>query len=374
MVANPHLIPGFEILDRIGAGGIASVFRAKRERDGLEVALKVMSLADYDPEFHATDRFMLEGELLERLNHPSLPRCYDFGVTDEGLGWLAQEYVRGQPLSAYTGREVIELIPIFIQIADGLQTVAQEGIVHRDIAPDNILVEERRGRPQARLIDFGVAKDLVSGQGSGALTRHGAFLGKLSYASPEQLIGMPKGETLDFRSDVYSFGLTIYEILTGRRAIEARTLPEYIDAHLKREIPKLEIPPDRGGPASRLVNLVHRMIEKRRDDRPGSWEEVLAELWRAREEVSPLSETLRRKGVPGQALNTQNLAPAPTPSTPLPASAAPREPSVPAASKVPKPPMDPLTREMWIGRIVLAIGATAFLGAVIFAIWYFRTH
>ena len=349
MVLDPHLIPGFEIVDRLASGGMAEVFRARRESDDLEVALKVMSLADIDPEFRPAERFQREGELLERLNHPSLPRLYGYGVTDRELGWLAQELVRGRPLSEYVGHPVVELLPIFIQIAEGLQAVAQEGIVHRDISPDNILVEERHGRLRARLIDFGVAKDLLAGAESGNLTRHGAFIGKLAYASPEQLIGPPKGETLDFRSDVYSAGMTFYELLAGRRAIEGESLPELVDAHRKGSFPPLVLSAGTGVSAPRLVALVTRMIARGRDDRPQSWEEVLAELWHSREEVSPLSETLARK----RGTRSGGL-----------------EPTV--ALAVPQNLSRSLSREVLTGRIVLSLGAAAFLASVVFAILFLR--
>jgi serine/threonine-protein kinase len=352
LAVDPHLIPGFEILGRLASGGVAQVFRARRQSDGLVVALKVTSLADMDPEFRPVERFTREGEILERLNHPALPRIYGFGVTDEQLGWMALELVTGSPLADYRARHAAELLPIFIQIAEALQTVAQEGIVHRDVAPDNVLVEERGARRQARLIDFGAAKDLLAGD-AGALTRHGAFLGKLAYASPEQLVGAPPGEQLDFRSDIYSLGMTMYELLTGRPPIAEQGLTQIVDAHLKGRFEPISVPPESGGPATRLVALVTRMTARRRDDRPGSWEEVLAELWRSREEVSPLADALARKR------SDAGLAPEP-----------PRPPSVYVSPETGRA----LSREVLVGRIVLAIGATAFLGSLTFALVYVLRH
>lgn len=351
MVLDPHLIPGFEILGRLASGGVAEVFRARRERDGLEVALKVMSLADIDPEFHPAERFHREGELLERLNHSSLPRLYEHGVTEGELGWLALELVRGRPLSEYAGAPVIDVIPLFIQIAEGLQAVAQEGIVHRDISPDNVLVEERHGRLHARLIDFGIAKDLLAGGSNGDLTRHGAFIGKLAYASPEQLMGLPRGETLDFRSDLYSAGMTFYEVLSGRRAIEGENLPELVDAHMKASFPPLVLSSGSGVAAPRLVALVSRMIARHREQRPQSWEQVLAELWRAREEVSPLAETLARKRAERPGSEAIERADAESMTAPVRAR---------------------LSREALTGRIVLWAGAFAFAGSVLFAFWFLR--
>jgi len=358
LVLDPHLIPDFEILDRIASGGVAEVFRARRESDGLEVALKVMSLNESDPEFHAVERFHREGELLERLDHPSLPRFYGHGVTYGGLGWIAQELVKGEPLSAFALRHATVLIPIFIQVAEGLQAVAQEGIVHRDISPDNILVEVRHGRGHARLIDFGIAKDILAGEGG--LTRHGAFLGKLAYASPEQLVGLPKGQTIDFRSDVYSFGMTMYELLAGRRAVEGESLPELVDGHLKGRYPPLALDPDRGGPAPRLVGLVTRMISKSRDDRPSSWEEIVADLWRSREEVAPLAETLARKRVDRTGTFEQMAV----------RTVVRNEPLIPA---LPAETSRALSREVLFGRVVLGVGVVAFAGSALFAISYVRS-
>lgn len=356
MIPDPNLIPGYEILDRVASGGVASVFRARRVRDGLETALKVMSLGDIDPEFHPVERFQREAALLERLNHQALPRLYEYGVTEGGLGWMALELVRGQPLSQLQGRPAIELLPVFIQVAEGLQAVTQEGIVHRDISPDNILVEDRYGRLHARLIDFGIAKDILSGEGAGGLTQHGAFLGKLAYASPEQLVGLPKGETIDFRSDVYSLGMTMYELLAGRRAILADGLSEVVDGHIKGNFPPLTVAPERGGPAPRLVALVTRMISRRRDDRPASWEEILADLWRSREELSPLSETLARKRADSSQTDMRKVDVTIT-----------RPPERARERKG----ADPISREVLLGRVVFIAGIVSFVGAMAFAGWYF---
>jgi serine/threonine-protein kinase len=346
LLPDPDLIPGYRILERVASGGVSSVFRALSDSQGIEVALKVMSLADLDPEYQPFERFEREAALLGRLSHPALPRFYSYGITPEGLGWIALELVAGSPLSQYKERSVIELIPLFIQVAEGLQAVAQEGIVHRDVSPDNILVEERHGRLYARLIDFGVAKDLLAA--AGGLTQHGAFIGKLAYASPEQLVGAPRGETIDFRSDVYSMGMSMYELLAGHRAILVDGLTQVVDAHIKGTFPPLDIPPERGGPAPRLVSLVTRMTARRREDRPASWEQIVAELWRCREEAAPLTETLAKKRVT-RAGETGVVM--------MPATIGKR-----------------LSREMLVGRIVLVAGAASFLGAVLFAVLYMRSR
>ena len=364
MVLDPHLVPGYEILERLASGGVAEVFRARRAADGQEVALKLMSLQDVDPEFRPRERFQREGQLLSRLSHPSLPHLHGFGVTESGFGWIAQELVHGRPLSELSGRPVSELLPVFIQIAEALEEVAAEGIVHRDISPDNILVEDRHGRLHARLIDFGIAKDILAGE-AGGLTRHGAFIGKLAYASPEQLVGPPKGEMIDFRSDVYSLGLTLYELLAGRKAIEGGSLPEIVDAHLTGSYPPLVIPPEHGGPAPCLRALVTRMAARRREDRPASWAEVISELWKAREEAAPLTMTLARKKVTRSGEEASATFPEPAAVEPA---------TQGGAAAVPPIVREGLSREVLFGRVVLAVGIVAFLGAALFAIIFVSSH
>lgn len=355
MNVRPNLVGGYTIVERLGRGGLSGVFRALRDADGLEVALKITSLGDLDPEFRPQERFEREAELLARLSHPALPRFYDWGVTLDGYGWLALELVRGAPLSQFALRPAWELIPILIPVAEGLAAVARAGIVHRDVAPDNILVALENGRFAPKVIDFGVAKDLLDSGAAGHLTQHGAFLGKLAYAPPEQLLGLPKGERLDFRADVYSFGLTLWELFAGRPAISASSLPEIVNAHLARAWPRLSIPPARGGPAPKLVDLVDRMTARRREDRPASWEEIVATLWQALDEVRPAVREIEERKAEGSADRGEGEPPAGAPPPPeLPPGLAP-------AARL-------LTRELLLGRAVLFFGVAAFVGALAFAL------
>jgi len=367
VIVRPNLVPGYTIVERLGTGGLSGVFRARRDGDDLEVALKVTSLGDVDPEFHPQERFEREAELLARLAHPALPKLHGWGITPEGYAWLALELVRGVPLSDFALRPAWELIPILIPLAEALATVARAGIVHRDVAPDNVIVFAEGGRFVPKLIDFGVAKDLFASDAAG-LTQHGAFLGKLVYAPPEQLLGLPKGQTLDFRADVYSFGLTVWELFTGRPAILAPTLPEIVQAHLAHSWPKVAIPASRGGPAPKLVDLVERMTARRREDRPSSWEEVVAGLWQALDEVRPVArEIAERKAElspfgdvpPPEAIHDTNGGDAPFPE-----AASPREELSPALA----PAASLLSRELLFGRGVLLFGIAAFLGALAFAL------
>ncbi len=373
MIVRPDLVPGYDIVERLGVGGVSGVFRALRDDDGLEVALKITSLAELDPEFRPQERFEREAELLARLSHPALPRFHDWGVTLEGFGWIALELVKGVPLSHFALRPAWELIPILIPVAEALAAVARAGIVHRDVAPDNVLVVNDGGRFAPKLIDFGVAKDLFAADAAG-LTQHGAFLGKLLYAPPEQLLGLPKGQTLDFRADIYSFGLMTWELFAGRPAITAELLPDVVNAHLARAWPRLSIPDARGGPAPRLVDLVERMTARRREDRPASWEEIVAGLWQALDETRPVSRELAERRAElspfgeepllAEGANADSVEAGGDDRNPFPEASAPlfeEAPSLEPAARL-------LTRELFFGRVVLFLGAAAFVGSLAFAL------
>ncbi|MCC6129357.1 MAG: serine/threonine protein kinase [Acidobacteria bacterium] len=365
MIVDRHLIPGFTLLGRLATGGMASVFKAQRDSDGFVLALKILGLQDLDEEFHPTERFRREAALLERVSHSALPRFFGYGVTDDGFGWIALEYVEGRPLSAFCRRPVAALLPLFIQVAEGLQAIAAEGIIHRDVSPDNILVEERNGRYHARLIDFGIAKDLLAGEGASGLTQHGAFLGKLQYASIEQIMGLPHGQKIDFRTDIYSLGLTMFEVISGERAVEAEDLTDIVNSHTKGGF-TLEIPPEQGGPSLRLVELIGRMCQPKRDSRPDSWEEVLAELWQCRAESNPLSKTQVKKQLEGgQPAEPASAAEPPSPARVLPIPAEAREQVRQAIIELSP---DELKRELLIGRLVLIAGIFALLGSIVLAV------
>ncbi len=363
-----HLIPGFDIMERLGRGGAAGVFRAYREVDGLEVALKVMNIGALDPEFRPEERFRRESEMLWRVSHPVLPVMYGYGVTDHQYAWLALELVHGEPLGSFAEHPAIELIHIFIRLSEALAEVAQEGIVHRDVSPDNILVTERFRRLAPKLIDFGVAKDLFASAAGGGLTQSGSFLGKFAYASPEQIVGLPPGQTLDFRSDVYSLGITMYELLSGRKAVQGEGMAAIVDAHVKGNIPPLVLAPERGGPAPRLSALVSRMTARHREERPASWEEVIAELWMCRAELAPLSETLARKGLPRRAAETPPSPKDHGPQAEARESAPPAPVPAAALSGGAGPGVDLIRREVVLGRAVLAFGVIAFLASLAFAV------
>ncbi len=236
----PHF-PELEILEVLGCGGMGAVYKARQKQLGRVVALKVLPPGlGTDPAF--AERFTREAQALAQLNHQGIVTLYEFGRTPNGLYFFLMEFVEGVNLRALlqTGRlsprEALAIVP---QICDALQYAHDQGIVHRDIKPDNILLD-RRGR--VKVADFGVAKLLSSEQetrptGAGApltgeLTTAGHLLGTPTYMAPEQ---MARPSEVDHRADIYALGVVLYQMLTGElpgKQIEPPSTKVEIDVRL----------------------------------------------------------------------------------------------------------------------------------------------
>jgi len=248
----------FEIVELLGRGGMGEVWRARDARLKRDVAIKVLPAGlARDPDRIA--RFEREARAASALNHPNIVHIYDIG-RDNGTYWIASELVRGDTL-----RRMIEAGPlaapkaieIAAQVAAGLAAAHAAGLVHRDLKPDNIMVT-RDGH--VKILDFGLAKQRRSAQDSTTadLTDEGVVLGTAGYMSPEQV----RGEAADHRSDLFSFGVVLYEMLCGKRAFAGDSSVEVMNAILKNDPPEL--------PASvpgALARIVRRCLEKEPDRR-----------------------------------------------------------------------------------------------------------
>ena len=203
----------YRVLRTIGEGGMGRVYLAEHVRMGRLSAVKVMSPA-LAPTPEAISRFNREASNASRINHPNVAAIYDFGETEDGTLYLAMEYVEGRTLTAVL-RDSGPLVParaaeLAGQIADGLHAAHHLGIVHRDLKPDNVLVTTLHdGREQVKIVDFGIAKTTQSNDQT--VTSLGVAIGTPEYMSPEQLAG----ESLDARTDLYSLGLVLFNMLTG---------------------------------------------------------------------------------------------------------------------------------------------------------------
>src|SRR5215470_10271374 len=267
---------------KLGVGGMGTVYRAGRLRIGDRVAVKVLH-PDRMADPHAVERFRREAQTASRLKHPNVVTVYDFGVSREGLNYQVMELAEGVSLRSLVHRHgrPAETVAaeIIRQVCAALDETHRQGIVHRDIKPENILVQTIPGGLKVKVLDFGIAalRDVKAGR----LTRTGAVVGTPHYMSPEQCLG----EELDGRSDIYSLGIVLFEMLTGVVPFDSPATTAIVVKHVNDSPP----PPRTLNPKiSRAVESVAlRALEKRRDSRPQTAGEMARELIAAAGSASP---------------------------------------------------------------------------------------
>ena len=277
-----QIVGRFEIIAPIGAGSMGEVYQAHDLKLRRDVALKLLSTALAGSAEHLM-RFEREARAASALNHPHICTIYDVGQAPEADGrpYLVMELLRGITLyeaMAAGPLSVPTVIGLGVQIADALDAAHGAGIIHRDLKPANIFVT---ARGDAKLLDFGLAAMIAGAQDPAAssdgppsaLTSLGTAVGTVLYMSPEQALGDP----LDPRTDIFSFGLVLYEMLTGRRAFEGRSTTAIVDAILHASPKGLDVA-DVSAVPKELRRLLGRMLEKDRENRPGTAAEIAARL------------------------------------------------------------------------------------------------
>ncbi|MGZ5493977.1 MAG: protein kinase domain-containing protein, partial [Thermoanaerobaculia bacterium] len=291
-LAAGALVGSYRILAPLGAGGMGEVYRARDEKLSRDVALKVLS-GDLASSADHLRRFQQEAHAASATNHPNIITIYDIGRFDE-TAYIAMELVDGQDLRTMQAGERLPLktiLRIAVKVADGLAAAHERGIVHRDLKPENVMIS-RDGF--VKILDFGLAKlvrPITQSETTAPHTTPGAVFGTVAYMSPEQAAGRP----VDFRSDQFSLGVILFEMLSGRMPFNEATAAETLAAIIRRDAPAIpavnDVPPE-------LQRIVDRCLSKDPADRYASTRDLARDLREIRDRISNSSEPRHRSDKP----------------------------------------------------------------------------
>ena len=277
-------ISHYRIIEKLGRGGMGEVYLAEDKRLGRKVAIKFLP-AEVATNDSARQRLLREAQTAATLDHPNICAIYEVGQ-EGGYSFIVLQYIEGETLAARIKRQLPELrdaLAIAAQVADALNEAHARGIIHRDIKPENIMLTTRG---QVKVLDFGLAKVLrqpgiaePDAETGTLLSIPGMMIGTVPYMSPEQV----RGEDLDCRSDIFSFGAVLYELLSGRRPFEAKSRAEVISAILTRDPPPINRS-SLGHSGSAEERLVRKCLEKDAVQRYQTMADLTSDLVQIRRE------------------------------------------------------------------------------------------
>jgi serine/threonine protein kinase len=349
----------YEIVKRLGAGGMGEVYMATHILLGASRVIKVVH-PNISTNADAHERFLREARAATKVQHQNVATVHDFAALPDGSHYMVWEFIDGENLAQrLRARGTLppkNAVRIAIQALHGLEAIHRAGIIHRDISPENLMIAH--ADDSVKIIDLGVAK-IEEDVGAGAGTKTGIFVGKLRYASPEQLGFLPDGERIDGRADLYALGMVIVELLTGRPPYEAKSPHEYFVIHAREATLSntVELPAELPGSAA-LQQSLEKALARDRNARyatAGEFAAVLEEIERSLPDprnmptmAMPLDgdETMRvRPQTSADTLHRETLrtqSPAePTIRTPMPAAMAPPTVATPMPMALAAPPPPP---------------------------------
>jgi serine/threonine-protein kinase len=376
------LLGRYQVLERIGDGGMGTVYMAEHTTILKKFAVKVLS-AELSLRPDHVDRFMREARSASMINHPNVVEITDFGKTPDGQPFFVMEYLQGKDLAQIVGEDGPmnwkRVRPVALQICNALQAAHEQGIVHRDMKPGNIVLVKRGNNPDhVKVLDFGIAKVLGQETEAKGLTQSGMVVGTPEYMSPEQGWGQP----VDHRGDIYALGVMMYELLTGKIPFTGTTMMEVLNRHMF-EVPDVKHPniPDEVGA------IILKAMQKDRSLRFQSMNELSAAIEAVGTGASPVTVvdeeiktpwgpvTARFATVPAQAPAQQKswvwlsvlsaviavgalvfaLWPDPPPPLPQPVAAPPVASATPEPNTPPEEPPKPVVIPVGVEKVKLII-------------------
>jgi serine/threonine protein kinase len=343
----------YRIVRRLGIGGMGEVFKVEHTFLGSTRVVKIIR-AQISSSSDAHERFLREARLATKVQHPNVATLHDFSALPDGSHYMVWEFIEGQNLAQVLKQRGTlaprHAVRIAIQALAGLEAIHRAGIVHRDISPENLMITNAgEGSEFVKIIDLGVAK---AAESDVAMTQTGMFVGKFRYASPDHLGFLPAGERIDGRADLYSLGVVLFEMVTGRPPFEATSPHEYIIHHSRDEyVSSPDLDRLTGSPA--LQNVLARALDRDRNKRFATareFSDALAAIEASLPDEPPAvpvpfgadatMKTQRTSG--GQTIATSSAAAPPTVITSTPPPPPPHQATVPARPAPPPPVIDAL--------------------------------
>ncbi len=302
-------LPGhYRLIELIGRGGMAEVFRAEDSRLGRSVAIKFLN-SEFRRDPERMRRFNQEARAVSALNHPNIIVVHDIGES-EGVQFIVTEFVKGETVGRRIARGklgIAEAVDVAIQVASALTASHEAGIVHRDMKPDNVMI---RRDGVVKVLDFGLAKETIDFGGNGidadaatldkVMTSPGLIMGTPQYMSPEQA----RGADLDARTDIFSLGIILFEMVTGRPPFSGPSMVDTVAAIIGKEPRALEEFVD--DPPADLTRIIQKALRKDRHERYVTMEHMLSDLRDLRTQVAGSQEYGRQTGGTMAKVTLQN--------------------------------------------------------------------